>query len=259
MSGANAPATNVAPQDQGAGEQRSHEPSMEEILASIRRIISDDQMLPLSPRASVPPLPSSHPSSESVARTTSPTQKQDHDTAVANREPEHQQLAAHDHKDSREQEGHHDHHDVLDLADVASSGHDREANQSVHEDVEPTETVAPADASAEPTVSASAPAAQPASVAPDASPMTAALPRFAAQSHAEPEHEPILSENTVSSVSSSFHQLAATMLMQNFPPVDQIARELLRPMIKTWLDDNLPVMVERLVRAEIERVARTGR
>jgi len=27
-------------------------------------------------------------------------------------------------------------------------------------------------------------------------------------------------------------------------------------MLKTWLDDNLPGMVERLVRAEIERVAR---
>ena len=31
-----------------AAEQRAHEPSMEEILASIRRIISDDQALPLS-------------------------------------------------------------------------------------------------------------------------------------------------------------------------------------------------------------------
>jgi cell pole-organizing protein PopZ len=30
-------------------------------------------------------------------------------------------------------------------------------------------------------------------------------------------------------------------------------------MLKTWLDDNLPVIVERLVRVEIERVARGGR
>jgi hypothetical protein len=27
-------------------------------------------------------------------------------------------------------------------------------------------------------------------------------------------------------------------------------------MLKTWLDDNLPLIVERLVAAEIERVAR---
>jgi cell pole-organizing protein PopZ len=34
---------------------------------------------------------------------------------------------------------------------------------------------------------------------------------------------------------------------------------MLRPMLKQWLDDNLPAVVERLVRAEIERVARGGR
>src|SRR3954463_9744955 len=33
-----------------AAEQRAHEPSMEEILASIRKIISDDQTIPLSSR-----------------------------------------------------------------------------------------------------------------------------------------------------------------------------------------------------------------
>ena len=37
------------------------------------------------------------------------------------------------------------------------------------------------------------------------------------------------------------------------------AREILRPLLKTWLDENLPSMVERLVRAEIQRVARGGR
>jgi cell pole-organizing protein PopZ len=32
--------------------------------------------------------------------------------------------------------------------------------------------------------------------------------------------------------------------------------EMLRPMLKVWLDENLPPLVERLVRAEIERIAR---
>ena len=35
-----------------------------------------------------------------------------------------------------------------------------------------------------------------------------------------------------------------------------LTREMLRPMLKAWLDDNLPAIVERLVSAEIERVAR---
>ena len=47
--------------------------------------------------------------------------------------------------------------------------------------------------------------------------------------------------------------------MPSSEDMDEMAREMLRPMLKAWLDDNLPVMVERLVRAEIERVARGGR
>ena len=35
-----------------------------------------------------------------------------------------------------------------------------------------------------------------------------------------------------------------------------LLKDMLRPMLKTWLDDNLPQLVERLVRAEIERVSR---
>jgi cell pole-organizing protein PopZ len=34
---------------------------------------------------------------------------------------------------------------------------------------------------------------------------------------------------------------------------------MLRPMLSDWLDDNLPKLVERLVREEIERVARGPR
>jgi cell pole-organizing protein PopZ len=34
---------------------------------------------------------------------------------------------------------------------------------------------------------------------------------------------------------------------------------MLKPMLKTWLEENLPSLVERLVRAEIERVSRGGR
>ena len=40
---------------------------------------------------------------------------------------------------------------------------------------------------------------------------------------------------------------------------DEIAEDMLRPMLQEWLDDNLPTLVERLVREEIERVARGPR
>ena len=47
--------------------------------------------------------------------------------------------------------------------------------------------------------------------------------------------------------------------MQSAELAENMTREILRPMLKAWLDENLPSLVERLVRAEIQRVARGGR
>jgi cell pole-organizing protein PopZ len=38
------------------------------------------------------------------------------------------------------------------------------------------------------------------------------------------------------------------------PTIEDLVREEIRPLLKEWLDTNLPPLVERLVRAEIERV-----
>jgi len=38
------------------------------------------------------------------------------------------------------------------------------------------------------------------------------------------------------------------------PTIEDVVREELRPMLKEWLDQHLPPLVERLVQAEIERV-----
>lgn len=66
----------------------------------------------------------------------------------------------------------------------------------------------------------------------------------------------LLSAPLGASVLSAFETLAATVVLQNTPMLERVMRDLLRPMLKTWLDDNLPGVVERLVRGEIERVAR---
>ena len=42
------------------------------------------------------------------------------------------------------------------------------------------------------------------------------------------------------------------------PTVDELARSLLRPMLREWLDANLPAIVEAQVRKEVERIARTA-
>ncbi|WP_246206991.1 PopZ family protein [Methylocystis heyeri] len=70
---------------------------------------------------------------------------------------------------------------------------------------------------------------------------------------------PLVSPDAAASVTAQFQTLAASMLINDSGLLHDYARELLRPMLKAWLDDNLPVLVERLVRAEIERVARGGR
>ncbi len=45
-----------------------------------------------------------------------------------------------------------------------------------------------------------------------------------------------------------------TRVSSSGPTIEDIVREELRPLLKSWLDVNLPPLVERLVRAEIERV-----
>jgi cell pole-organizing protein PopZ len=72
----------------------------------------------------------------------------------------------------------------------------------------------------------------------------------------EAERAQLLSRETSAAVDSAFNSLAQTVLVQNARTLEDLVREMLRPMLKTWLDDNLPGMVERLVRAEIERVSR---
>jgi cell pole-organizing protein PopZ len=69
---------------------------------------------------------------------------------------------------------------------------------------------------------------------------------------------PLLSSRTTAAVDTAFNSLSHAMLMQNPRTLEDLVREMLRPMLKAWLDDNLPNIVERLVRAEIERVSRGG-
>jgi len=97
----------------------------------------------------------------------------------------------------------------------------------------------------------------------------AAQPPPAQPQHRQPAFEPppfyespaaapqqMLSRSTVSAVESAFNTLANTVLSNNARTLEDLVREMLRPMLKSWLDDNLPGLVERIVKAEIERVSR---
>ena len=43
----------------------------------------------------------------------------------------------------------------------------------------------------------------------------------------------------------------------NVVKIDELVREMMRPMLRDWLDNNLPGMVERLVKQEIQRLTRS--
>lgn len=68
--------------------------------------------------------------------------------------------------------------------------------------------------------------------------------------------QPIISGTTMRAVESAFNSLANTVLSNNARTLEDLVKEMLRPMLKNWLDDNLPGLVERIVKAEIERVSR---
>ncbi|TGP50566.1 DUF2497 domain-containing protein [bacterium M00.F.Ca.ET.230.01.1.1] len=73
---------------------------------------------------------------------------------------------------------------------------------------------------------------------------------------AQPTRPAILSEHTGRQVAAAFGELSDAFASRGKKSFDEMAEEMLRPMLQDWLDNNLPTLVERLVREEIERVAR---
>lgn len=200
-----------------SAQPKPNEPSMEEILASIRRIIADDEVKPAEASA---PAPTPEPP------------------------PAAPQLQLVEEIDD----------DVLDLGAEASL------------------VVSPAMAEPEPPAVAIQPSL-------DVDFLEAAEPEFKPEPQSEPPAQmfvppafvpaqsappsldmaALISEQAGSAVNNAFGALAHTVLTNNARTLEDLVKDMLKPMLKTWLDDNLPTMVERLVRAEIERVARGNR
>jgi uncharacterized protein len=65
----------------------------------------------------------------------------------------------------------------------------------------------------------------------------------------------LISREVNNAVHAAFNALAQTVLVNNSRTLEDLVREIFQPILKVWLDDNLPGMVERLVRAEIEQIS----
>ena len=74
------------------------------------------------------------------------------------------------------------------------------------------------------------------------------------QAGAKPTSEAgLLSREATAAIGLAFNTLTETV-KKHEPSLEDVVRETLRPMLKSWLDENLPRVVERMVQAEIERV-----
>jgi cell pole-organizing protein PopZ len=77
-----------------------------------------------------------------------------------------------------------------------------------------------------------------------------------------PMPQPLLGAEAAAAASSSVGSLLRTLVAERQqvpvyrggPTIEDLVREEVRPLLKEWLDSNLPPLVERLVRVEIERL-----
>ena len=231
-------------------ETKPSEPSMEEILASIRRIISDDQAT--RPAAKTPepePQAKAEPAPAPIA---APAPAPAPAPEARAPEPEPMPMPPPPAMDDDEE--------ILDLSPKVPREEFAERKREPHFI---TDDVVGGDVSfdnpeppkGQDAVDAMMAAFEAASPEPELPPMPVMPPQ------PETLNEPsrLLSPSTDRVVSSAFNSLANTVLSNNARTLDDLVHEMLRPLIKSWLDENLPTVVERLVRAEIERVARGGR
>ncbi len=227
------------------------EPSMEEILASIRRIIADDEAKPADlavaagvgagmGMASVDPRPESAPRLHNVAAVAphgSPARdmhgRVEMDPMLAGIE---KIVTSSAQNSAMHGASAHDEADVFDLTDEMAIPAAASAFRKVEpkDDIEFADVPPPLAERREPPVAPTA--------APSAAPKVDAAD--------------ILSKTTASAVESAFNSLATTVLSANSRTLEDLVKEMMRPMLKNWLDDNLPGLVERIVKTEIERVAR---
>jgi len=217
---------------------RAQEPSMEEILASIRRIIADDDASKAPEGAAAepppqPPRPVQQVQPPPPVYSAPPPPPPPEPAAQFEREPEPappppliEEPVAFASETVAEQSA-----DILDLTESMATEPAMAPPQfrtiDGHSDVGFDDAPEPAPA-----------------------PFPPAPPRL------DDHQERLLSHASSAAVDSAFNALAQTVLSQNARTLEDLVKEMLRPMLKSWLDDNLPGMVERMVRAEIERVSR---
>jgi len=200
------------------------EPSMEEILASIRRIISDDdkEMEAATQQNEGAPEVKDELVEEEVGAIPEPEPEPESEP-----EPEPTpELSAEAIDDD-------DDDDILDLTDMEAPDPEPLFEEQAYKEAEP-EPIAP-----------------PVSPTPPPQPVTSAPPRATLVSPPQAGEASGSFERLTEKLNEDYSELP---IGNGAVTLEGLTRELMRPMLKEWLDQHLPMTVERLVREEIERL-----
>lgn len=196
--------------------EKEDEPSMEEILASIRRIISEDD--------------EDTKAEEPAAKAESPPKPEPTPKPEAKEEEEVLELTENDLEEASQD-------DIDSMFDnVADTAEDAEDELVMEEAPEETEEETESEPISE--------------------------KEFAAIDDVDPAegNDVLVSEEVSEGIMGQFDALSA-LLTSGYQgsgnTLEDLVRELLRPMLKKWLEENLPPLAERMVAKEIARLART--
>ena len=184
------------------------EPSMEEILASIRRIISDDDK-----------------EMEAAAQENEEAPEDEEELAV-------EEMVAMPEPEPVAEEVDDDDDDILDLTDMEAPDPEPLFEEQAYKEPEPEPVATPV----------SPPPAPP--PAPTPAPANLVSPPQAGEASGS-------FERLTEKLNEDYSELP---IGNGAVTLEGLTRELVRPMLKEWLDQHLPMMVERLVREEIERL-----
>jgi uncharacterized protein len=218
--------------DMSEEAKSQQEPSMEEILASIRRIISDDdtdEAKSDDAKSDDAAVEDGVEENDDVLELTDVVEDEE---AVQETEPDEEEVA-----EIAEEEAPQSQDDIDSLFDEADSSDTDDEIELVEEEEKPATDVIQE--------VFSEPAAKPvAAVAPEGSLLDAA-PATAAT-------------GSLSGLVAAVDAAHGTPIGNGNRTIEDLVKEVMRPMIKEWLDDNLPALVDRVVRREVERLSRTA-
>lgn len=221
------------------------EPTMEEILASIRKIISDDAAAPASAPEPEPEIANDEDDDASLEEVMfdEDIREESFEEETEAEEAVELEMEAFEIEDFAGEE-------LPEAAPEPAQSFESLLSASRSAEYEPEPEPAPEPVAVAPT----RPAPERPAPAPAPAPVEKAMPASPAY-----EHTTLTDESTANAAAGALGKLISKMDLGADNTLEGLVRELLRPMIKEWLDANLASIVEEKVEAEVERISRMAR